>query len=138
VPERVVDLLEVVEVHEQQGDRPGRPAVAGEGPLEVVAEQDPVRQPGQRVVQRVVDQLRLEALAVGDLDEQALRDAPAAAVSSAIANASSRTQISGPSRAIIRYSARSGSPVRQWASYASIAGRGRRGGSGSATAPGRR
>ena len=37
-------------------------------------------------------------------------------VSSAIANASSRTHTSEPSRASIRYSARSGSPVRQCAS----------------------
>ena len=74
----VVDALEVVEVDEEQGDRAGTAAVAGERPLEVVAEEDAVGEPGQRVVQGVVDELRLEPLPVGRVDQQALRDGPAA------------------------------------------------------------
>ena len=41
--------------------------------------------PGQRVVERVVDELGLKPLPVGRVDEQALRDPPAARVSSGIA-----------------------------------------------------
>ena len=79
VAERVVDPLEVVEVHEQQGDAARLASLASERPLEVIAQQDAVGEAGQRIVQRVVDQLGLEALAVGRVDEQALRDAKAAA-----------------------------------------------------------
>jgi hypothetical protein len=37
----------------------------------VLAEQDPVGQPGQRVVERVVQELRLEPLLLGRVDEEA-------------------------------------------------------------------
>ena len=46
--------------------------------LEVVAQQHAVRQAGERVVQRVVDELRLQSLPIRHVDEQALRDRPAA------------------------------------------------------------
>ena len=69
VPERVVDDLEAVEVEEQH-----RRAlasflrhVAAHGVLEAVQEQHAVRQAGQRVVQRVVLELGLRALALGDV-----------------------------------------------------------------------
>ena len=78
VAERVVDDLEVVEVEEQDGRARPAALAAGEGALDVVAEQDPVRQAGQRIVERVVAELRLEDLAVGRVDEQALRDGPSA------------------------------------------------------------
>ena len=74
VTERIVDDLEVVEVEEQHRDLGPAPAAACQRPLDVVAEEDPVGQPGQRVVQRVVEELLLEALLVGRVDEQALRD----------------------------------------------------------------
>ena len=76
-PERVVDRLEVVEVEEEHRDARPAPAPAGERPLDVVAEEDPVREPGQRVVEGVVEELRLEPLAVRRVDEEALRDGPA-------------------------------------------------------------
>ena len=44
----------------------------------MIAEEDPVGEPRQRVVEGVVDQLRLQPLPVGDIDEQALRDLPPA------------------------------------------------------------
>ena len=50
---------------------------AGQGALEVLAEEDPVGEPGQRIVEGVVEELRLEPLLLGRVDEQALRDAPA-------------------------------------------------------------
>ena len=78
VPERVVDRLEVVEVEEEHRDARPAAAPAGEGPLDVVAEEDPVREPGQRVVEGVVEELRLEPLAVRRVDEEALRDGLAA------------------------------------------------------------
>ena len=78
VPEGVVDPLEVVEVHEQQGDAPGLAALPREGALEVIAQQHAVGEAGQRVVERVVDEPRLQPLAVRRVDEQALRDPLAA------------------------------------------------------------
>ena len=70
--ERVVDVLEVVEIHEQGRDPAG--AVAPDQRVrEPIDEQDAVRQAGQRVVQRLVAQLVLEVLPVADVDEDALR-----------------------------------------------------------------
>jgi hypothetical protein len=55
VAERVVDDLEVVEVEEEQGDaRPAAPP-AGQRALDVIAEQDPVGETGERIVERVVE-----------------------------------------------------------------------------------
>ena len=67
VPEAVVDRLEVVEVHEQDDD----PAVLPSAPLQrvrdAVGEQRAVREPGQRVVEGLARELRLEHLALGDV-----------------------------------------------------------------------
>ncbi len=65
VTARVVDVLEVVDVEEQDRCRTPRPhhQMAGEA----VREQSPVRQTGQAVVQRDAAQLGLVALAVGDV-----------------------------------------------------------------------
>ena len=57
VAERVVDRLEVVEVHEEDGNLLGS---AAEGVLQPVVEERAVRQPGERVVQRAVLELLLE------------------------------------------------------------------------------
>ena len=67
VPERVVDRLEVVEVHEQ--DRHGSlvALLTLEGVRHAVAEQHTVPQSGQRVVERLVRQLLLERLALADV-----------------------------------------------------------------------
>ena len=55
VAERVVDLLEVVDVDEQdRGERAGVPADALERLLEAVGEQHAVGQAGERIVQRAV------------------------------------------------------------------------------------
>ena len=50
VPQGVVDILEPVDVHEQHGCRPGH----GQPSLEPLLEVQPVRQPGEGVVQREV------------------------------------------------------------------------------------
>jgi hypothetical protein len=51
--ERVVDLLEVVEVDQHDRDERGI-RVLGDGLAELLLEQDPVRQVGQRIMQRLV------------------------------------------------------------------------------------
>ena len=55
--ERVVDVLELVEIDEQRRAGRSRAAVAGQQLLDPVHDQRPVRQAGQRVVQRLVAQL---------------------------------------------------------------------------------
>ena len=67
VPEAVVDLLEVVKVEEHGGDRLPGPAPAGEHLLRAVEDQGPVRQAGERVVQRLEPEL------TGPLVDQAQR-----------------------------------------------------------------
>ena len=56
VAEAVVDLLELVEVEEQHRHRPAGSARPGQRRLDAVAEQSPVGQVGQAVVQRGVQQ----------------------------------------------------------------------------------
>ena len=70
--ERVVDVLEVVEVHEQDREAGRRSAAPHERVREAVDEQDAVRQAGERIVQRLVAKLILQALPVADVDEDAL------------------------------------------------------------------
>ncbi len=65
VTQGVVDLLEPVEVEEQQGDQSVLALGPGQLELEVVEQQGPVGQGGQRVVGRLVGQIGLEALALG-------------------------------------------------------------------------
>jgi hypothetical protein len=54
VAERVVDLLEAVEVHHQHGDAAALALRRQDRLLDAVAEERAVREPGQRVVQRLV------------------------------------------------------------------------------------
>jgi hypothetical protein len=67
VPQRVVDRLEVVEVEQEHGDLGLVLARAGQRVRDAVAEEGAVREAGQRVVQRLPRQLRLEALALRDV-----------------------------------------------------------------------
>src|SRR6185436_20336001 len=69
VPERVVDLLEVVEVDEQHAHRAGAAPGELERLLQPVAEQHPVGQAGEPVVERLVGQVALQAAALGDVPD---------------------------------------------------------------------
>ena len=71
VAERVVDLLEPVEVHQQDGVRAAAALRALEGLADAIVEEPPVRQPRQRVVQRLMPQSRLGLLALDELRELA-------------------------------------------------------------------
>ena len=57
VAQRVVDVLEVVEIDEQRRARGAVAPAAGQQLLDAIHDQRPVRQAGQRVVQRLVTQL---------------------------------------------------------------------------------
>ena len=67
VPHRVVHDLERVEVAEQHRGHVVRPRGAGQRDRQTVHEEQPVREPGERVVQRELDELALGRLAVGDV-----------------------------------------------------------------------
>ena len=67
VPQRVVDRLEIVDVHEQHGDRLRVALLALDGVQHAIAEQRPVREVGHRVVERLVLQLPFELLALRDV-----------------------------------------------------------------------
>jgi hypothetical protein len=67
VAERVVDLLEVVEVAVDDRDALALVAGGGEGALEAVLEERAVGEPGERVVVRLVGELALQRLALGDV-----------------------------------------------------------------------
>ena len=71
VAERVVDVLEAVEVEHQ--DRAAMAVALGRSQraVELLLEAAAVEQPGQRVVVGEVLQLALEALALGDVDDLA-------------------------------------------------------------------
>ena len=66
VAERVVDGLEAVQVDAQHGQRRGR-AAGREARVQALAEENPVRQPGQLVVVRHAFDLRHGAFALGDV-----------------------------------------------------------------------
>jgi hypothetical protein len=72
VAEGVVDRLEVVQVDEHHGGAPRAPRRLGQRPGDVVQEQVPVGQPGQRVVQRLVADAGLRT-AAGDRVGQDVR-----------------------------------------------------------------
>src|SRR5215213_1806953 len=73
VAERVVDALEAIEVEEVDGG--GGLAVApGQDVAQAVAEQRSVREAGQGVVEREPLQLRLHALAIGDVEKDAVEE----------------------------------------------------------------
>ncbi len=68
VADRVVDVLEVVQVHEEDGEAGlGAAAQAAHRPVQPVLEEGAVRQAGQGVVQRVVEQAALVRLALADV-----------------------------------------------------------------------
>ncbi len=74
VPEAVVDVLEVVEVDEQDGQRVAPPPRPGERVVEPVGEQGAIGQTRERVVEGLVPEFVLERLAGGDVavvDDQA-------------------------------------------------------------------
>jgi hypothetical protein len=73
VAERVIDVLEAVEVEEEDGEEVfGVLARALDGELQLLCEVEPVRQPRQRVVEGGVVEPFFGALALGDVLE--LRD----------------------------------------------------------------
>ena len=67
MPERVVYLLEPIEVHHQKRERRREPPRGPERLLEAIEKKRAVRQAGQRVVQRLPFELVLRLLAVGDV-----------------------------------------------------------------------
>ena len=69
VAQRVVDLLELVEVDEVYGERTAAPQ-GGERRVHLVAEEGAVGQVGQHVVARQMVDLGLGGLALGDVLEQ--------------------------------------------------------------------
>ena len=69
VPKRVVDRLEVVEVHEQHRDRRVVAELSLEGVGDAVVEQRPVREGRDGVVEGLVFELFLEALALGHVTD---------------------------------------------------------------------
>ena len=77
---QVVDVLEAIEVEAQHRDLLVRPPRPRQLLLEPVAEQDPVRQLGQRVVGRHEADLRLGACALGDVADRRHAHAPALVV----------------------------------------------------------
>ena len=73
MPERVVDVLELVEVEHEDGERLAPPAQARARFLDLLHEERAVGQAGQQVVVRHVDDLRLGAPALGDVLDDASR-----------------------------------------------------------------
>ena len=84
VPERVVDLLEAVEVHHQHGARVAVALGRRQRPLHVLAEQRAVREAGQPVVQRLVLERLGVRLALGDVAHGDQREAAVAVVRLAV------------------------------------------------------
>ena len=77
VTECVVDLFEAIEIHQQDGVRRSgalRPLQALRDP---VVEERPVREPGERIVQRLVKELRLCILPLDELRQLARDDGEA-------------------------------------------------------------
>ena len=102
VAERIVDLLEAVEVHQQDRQLGVVAPRVADRLADALAEQDPVGQPGERIVQRLVlvelgllDQLALGALALGDVLDHRHRTA-GAPCSSRSRTARTRHHVSSP------------------------------------------
>ena len=72
VAERVVDLLEAVEIEHQQGDLLARAAIAGQRLGQAILEQGAVGEAGELVVQRLVLGVRLARLELVDQIDQRL------------------------------------------------------------------
>ncbi len=68
--ERVVDLLELIEIDEQHGAGLARMPRGSQRLVDLVAKVSPVRQAGERVVARHVADLGLGVLALGDVLDQ--------------------------------------------------------------------
>ncbi len=68
--ESVVHGLEVVDVHEQDGDRIRSTFGLTQSEVEAVEEQRPIREPGQRVVQSLIGEVGFGLLAVGDVQHR--------------------------------------------------------------------
>ena len=75
--ERVVDLLELVEIDEQQRRQMLGALLDRQQPPDLVAEVDPVRQRRQFVVARQMTDPRFGVAALGDVFHQNDRTAPA-------------------------------------------------------------
>ena len=69
--ERVVDLLEAVEIAPQQGAAAAVTFRARHLAIELLFEATPVEEVGERVAARQVTQTRFEALALGDVEADA-------------------------------------------------------------------
>jgi hypothetical protein len=69
MPKPVVDVFEPVQVAEEHSYRATRAPGAGQRQPDVVVEQPPIGQPGQRVVQRPKRQLLLRMAAFGDVPD---------------------------------------------------------------------
>lgn len=67
VPGVVVDLLEPVQVEQEQTDQAMVPGCARQRVGQPVPQHDPVGQAGQRVLERLTEQLVLQGLPVGDV-----------------------------------------------------------------------
>ncbi len=73
VPQGVVDILEVVQVEKEKGERATGPFQLGHRGLQPVVEQEAVGQIGQAVVQgEMLDMGRFRPLALGDFLRQPL------------------------------------------------------------------
>src|SRR5215210_5368935 len=69
MPKAVFYDLEVVQVCKQHRDLAAPPIGTSQGVFEAVHEQRPVRQSGKQIVERLMLQLLLEGLALGDVPE---------------------------------------------------------------------
>ena len=69
VPQRVVDVLEPIEIEEQQRGERAVALGARQRQLEAIAEQKPVREPGEDVVGRLMGDLLLRANPLHDPSE---------------------------------------------------------------------
>jgi len=67
---RIVDVLEAVEVHEEQRDGRFRPLRDRERLLRAVIEEETVREPGERVVEREPAQLLVDLAPLADVAEE--------------------------------------------------------------------
>ena len=67
VAQGVVDVLEVVEVDQQHRGHGATPSAAGQRMADAVGEEGAVGETGQRVVERLVAELRLEVAPLGDV-----------------------------------------------------------------------
>src|SRR5262249_52398787 len=69
VPQRIVDVLEVVEIEEQDGDAGVASLDERQGMLDAIAEEVAIGQQRQRIVERELPELLLQGLALADVAE---------------------------------------------------------------------